>query len=237
MCSSAKQRNYSSCSLSCALQWGIEIAVLTAGGKGVSWEVFKLSAIVFHSCSPNPGLLKGGSTAAPCLNSKRSLLHLLGLAAKGRYLQCSLLQMDAMHVKGGKTPWVPHRTEKCSSKTANRCAGNHSIKGWHHLGIGKIPGTVRHCSWCTGMWDCCGMGITPRGLASAADAAPAWNSICVSPMVLVLNGKWNFRRNAGCFSVQKSSGSTGSSSACWHVAFWAAVLFILESREVSPWKQ
>lgn len=94
----------------------------------------------------------------PCLNSKGSVLLLLGLIAKWRCLQCSLLQMGAMHVKGGKTHWVPYRTEKCSSKTANRCAGNHNTKGWHNLGIGKIPGTVRHC---------CGMGITPGALPVA----------------------------------------------------------------------
>lgn len=40
------------------------IAVLTAGGKRVSWEVFKQSAIFFYTCSPNPELLKGGSRAA-----------------------------------------------------------------------------------------------------------------------------------------------------------------------------
>lgn len=102
--------------------------------------------------------------------------------------------MGAMHVKGGKTHWIPYRTEKCSSKTANSCAGNHStgnhsIRGWHNLGIGIIPGTAMHCSLGTHMWDCCGMGITPRGLASgSADGAPAWNSVCVS----VISLQWFF---------------------------------------------
>lgn len=86
MCSSARGRNYSSCSLSCALQWGMEIAVLTAGGKGVSWEVFKQSAISFYACSPNPGLLKGGSRGCcPAWIARESLLHLLGLQREGAY--------------------------------------------------------------------------------------------------------------------------------------------------------
>lgn len=174
----------------------------------------------------------------PCLNSKESLPPLLGLAAKGRRLHCSLLQMDAMlreekftvyliglrnaplgqqmdvleitALRGGST-WVQARSQAQLGTAA------------HALTRGTAVERASPQGPCQG-WCCTSL----EQYLCVCDQSP-----------MVFGPEWEVKLQEKCWLLflQRSSGSTGSGSTCWHVAFWAAVLFILESREVSPWKQ
>lgn len=135
--------------------------------------------------------------------------------------------MGTMHVEGGKTHWVSCRPKICSSKKQApvlemTIARGGTIQVWAiSHGPMSTAGVPRAC---THAWGSQGMGIicpsaymasSSRGFASgSADAAPAWNSVCTSVVGLqwfsLPKGKWNFRREAGCFAVQKYSGSSGS---------------------------
>lgn len=174
----------------------------------------------------------------PCLNSKGALPPLLGLAAKGRRLQCSLLQMDAM-LRGEKLTVYLTGLRNAPLGQQMGVLEITALRGgstWVQARSQAQSGTAVHALTC-------GTAVeraSPPGPRQRWCCTSLEQCLCVcdqSPMVF--GPEWEVKLQEKCWLLflQKSSGSTGSGSTCWHAAFWAAVLFILESREVSPWKQ